>query len=108
MLYLCAHSKESGDNGSSIEIKNNRFARMVCSKGEVSNYEGRGGFGCAGPPAGNYFDDGEGSGGYFPRGGFFGVIAEGEGIYNRGLGWEGNYWDNNLEAQPEQAFCPRC
>jgi hypothetical protein len=36
------------------------------------------------------------------------VIAEGEGIYNRGLGWEGNYWDNNLEAQPEQAFCPRC
>ena len=47
-------------------------------------------------------------GGYYPRGGFFGVIYEGVPIFNRGSGWEHNYWDNNLEAQPEQSRCPKC
>ena len=108
MFYFCQHN--SGNNGSSIEIKNNRFARMVCTKREISDVQGRGGHECEGSPneLTNYFDAGEGSGGYFPRGGFFGVVSEVEGIYNRGTGWEGNYWDNNLEAQPEQAYCPRC
>ncbi len=105
MFYFCAHS--DGNEGSTIDIKNNRFARMVCAKAEESNYEDRGGFGCTGNPKG-YFEDGEGSGGYFPRGGFFGVVDEGEGLYERGVGWEGNYWDDNLEAQPEHAYCPNC
>jgi hypothetical protein len=94
MFYFCAHS--SGAGSSSIDIKNNRFARMVCTKKEISNFEGRGGFGCG--PEGSYFSYGEGSGGYFPRGGFFGLVYEGEGIYNKGAGWEGNYWDNNLAS----------
>jgi hypothetical protein len=92
MFYFCAHS--SGAGSSSIDIKDNRFARMVCTKKEISNFEGRGGYGCG--PEGAYFSYGEGSGGYFPRGGFFGIVYEGEGIYNKGAGWEGNYWDNNL------------
>jgi hypothetical protein len=94
MFYFCAHS--SGAGSSSIDIKNNRFARMVCTKKEISNFEGRGGFGCG--PEGAYFSYGEGSGGYFPRGGFFGLVYEGEGVYNKGAGWEGNYWDNNLAS----------
>jgi hypothetical protein len=94
MLYLCTHSTGAGT--SSIDIKHNRFARMVCAKRKIANEEGRGGYGCA--PAGSYFAYGEGSGGYFPRGGFFGTVYEGEGIYNKGAGWEGNYWDNDLQA----------
>jgi hypothetical protein len=105
MFYLCAHS--SGRGASSIDIKNNRFARLICTKREVDNYGGRGGFGCEGSHGG-YFESGEGSGGYFPRGGFFGAVAEAEGLYDRGAGWEGNYWDNNLEPQPEQGFCSKC
>ncbi|HEY3758592.1 MAG TPA: hypothetical protein VGL37_02435 [Solirubrobacteraceae bacterium] len=94
MFYFCAHS--SGAGSSSIDIKNNRFARDICTKKEISNYEGRGGYGCG--PEGAYFSYGEGSGGYFPRGGFFGVVYEGEGVYNKGAGWEGNFWDNNLAS----------
>jgi hypothetical protein len=94
MFYFCAHS--SGAGSSSIDIKDNRFARMTCTKKEISNFEGRGGFGCG--PEGSYFSYGEGSGGYFPRGGFFGLVYEGEGVYNKGAGWEGNYWDNNLAS----------
>ncbi len=104
LFYFCTHS--TGAGSSSIEVKNNRFARMVCTKKEVENYEGRGGFGCQ--PEGTYFTYGEGTGGYFPRGGFFGAVSEEEGIYNRGAGWEKNVWDNNLEEQPEQAYCPKC
>jgi hypothetical protein len=101
MFYFCQHN--SGNDASGIEIKNNRFARMVCTKREISDVQNRGGHECEGSPSElvNYFDAGEGSGGYYPHGGFFGVVSEGEGIYNRGAGWEGNYWDNNLEAQPE-------
>jgi hypothetical protein len=97
MFYFCAHSTSVGSSG--IDIKDNRFARMACAKQEIENYEERGGFGC-GPevPEGSYFSYGEGSGGYFPRGGFFGIVYEGEGIYDNGAGWEGNYWDNNLQA----------
>jgi hypothetical protein len=96
-FYLCAHS--TGDGTSSIDIKDNRFARMVCAKAEIANYEERGGFGC-GPevPEGSYFYYGEGSGGYFPRGGFFGTVYEGEGNYDGSAGWGGNYWDNDLQA----------
>jgi hypothetical protein len=94
MFYLCAHS--TGAGSSSIDIKDNRFARMVCTKKEIENYEGRGGFGCG--PEGSFFSYGEGAGGYFPRGGFFGLVYEGEGVYNKGAGWEGNYWDNNLAS----------
>ena len=104
LFYFCTHS--TGAGSSSIEVKNNHFARMVCTKKEVENYEGRGGFGCQ--PEGTYFTDGEGTGGYFPRGGFFGAVSEEEGIYNRGAGWEKNVWDDNLEEQPEQAYCPKC
>jgi hypothetical protein len=97
VLYLCAHSTAPGS--SSIDIKDNRFARMVCAKAEIENYEERGGFGC-GPeiPGGSYFYYGAGSGGYFPRGGFFGTVYEDEGVYADGAGWEGNYWDNDLQA----------
>ncbi len=105
MLYFCQNT--SGDENSSIEIKNNRFARRVCTTKEISNWEGRGGYGCA-PEGGGYFAYGAGTGAYFPRGGFFGVLKESEGLYNRGTGWEGNFWDDNLEHQPEQANCPRC
>jgi hypothetical protein len=105
MLYFCQQS--SGNAGSSIEIKDNRFARRICTSRELSNWEGRGGFGCE-PEGGGYFGYGDGTGGYFPRGGFFGVLKESEGIYNKGVGWEGNFWDNNLEEQPEQAYCPKC
>ena len=108
MLYFCAAS--SGNAGSSITIKNNRFARLVCSKGEGEDIELRGGFECTGEPneRTGYFDAGAGTGGYYPRGGFFGAVYEGEGIFNRGSGWENNYWDNNLETQAEEAYCPKC
>jgi hypothetical protein len=106
MFYFCAHA--TGAGSSSIDIKNNRFARMTCTHKEISDFEGRGGFGCEGS-RGGYFESGEGAGGYFPRGGFFGLVAEGEGMHDvHSVQWEGNYWDNNLEAQPEQAYCPNC
>ncbi len=103
MLYFCAHTSNAGS--SSIDIKDDRFARMVCAKTIISDLEGRGGHECSGEPSEriSYFDAGEGSGGFYPRGGFFGVVDEGEGLYNRGAGWEGNYWDNNLARQPEQS-----
>jgi len=105
MFYFCQNN--SGNENSSIEIRKNRFARRVCTIEELPNWEGRGGFGCA-PEGGGYFGYGKGEGAYFPRGGFFGVLKESEGLFNRGAGWEGNFWDNNLEKQPEQAHCPRC
>jgi hypothetical protein len=105
MLYFCQQS--SGNGGSSIDIEGDRFVRRVCAAGEKPDWEGRGGFGCE-PEGGGYFAYGRGSGGYFPRGGFFGALDEGEGIFDRGAGWRGNFWDDNLESQPEQAFCPRC
>ena len=108
MLYFCQNT--SGNSNSSVEIKNNRFARRVCVKGETVDVEGRGGYECTGKPSESesYFDAGEGSGGYFPRGGFFGAMKESEGLFDRGTGWEGNLWDNNLEVQPEQTYCPKC
>jgi hypothetical protein len=96
MFYLCTHSTSAGS--SSIDIKGNRFARIVCTKRKIANYEGRGGSGCS--PEGSYFSYGEGAGGYFPQGGFFGLVYEGEGVYNGGAGWEGNYWDNDLQRAP--------
>jgi hypothetical protein len=96
MFYLCTHS--TGAGSSSIAIKDNRFARILCAKKKIEDYEGRGGFGCS--PEGSYFSYGEGTGGYFPRGGFFGLVYEGEGIYDSGAGWEGNYWDNDLQRAP--------
>ena len=105
MLYFCYDS--SGNSSSSIEIKNDRFARRVCTVKELADWEGRGGFGCS-PEGGGYFAYGEGTDGYFPRGGFFGAVYEDEGIFNKGVGWEDNYWDNNLEEQPEEAFCLLC
>jgi hypothetical protein len=71
------------------------------------NYQGQGGFGCALEESG-YFSSGVGTGGYFPRGGFFGVVKESEGLFNREVGWEGNFWDDTLEEQPAQAYCPTC
>jgi hypothetical protein len=108
VFYFCAHT--SSNAGSTIDIKDNRFARLVCKKAEIEDVQRRGGHECSGTPneSASYFDAGEGSGGYFPRGGFFGVVDEGEGLYDQGSGWEGNYWDNNLEAQPEKAYCPKC
>ena len=108
MLYFCQQS--SGNAGSSIEIKNNRFARRTCTTNEILDVQGRGGYECAGKPneAENYFAAGAGTGSYFPRGGFFGVLKESEGLYNRGAGWVGNFWDDNLEEQPEQAYCLEC
>jgi len=105
-FYFCAHA--TGAGSSSIDIKNNRFARLICTHKEISDYEGLGGFGCTGSHGG-YFESGEGSGGFFPRGGFFGLVYEGEGLHDvQSVEWEGNYWDNNLEAQPEKAYCPKC
>ena len=109
MLYICSNSNNT-NNGSTINIKNNRFARMLCSTSERTDAESRGGFECAGEPSEliSYFDAGQGSGGYYPRGGFFGAVYEGVSIFNRGTGWEHNYWDNNLEEQPEETYCPKC
>ena len=35
-------------------------------------------------------------------------MKESEGLFNRGTGWEGNFWDNNLEQQLEETYCPKC
>ena len=50
VFYFCAHS--TGAGSSSIEIKDDRFARQQCTKKEIEDYETRGGFGCA--PEGGY------------------------------------------------------
>ena len=109
LFYICANNNGTGSS-SAINIRQNRFARLVCTKGQVGDVEGRGGHECSGEPSErvSYFHAGKGSGGYYPRGGFFGVIYEGVPIFNRGSGWEHNYWDNNLEEQPEQSHCPKC
>ena len=108
MFGICGHT--TGAGSSTLVVKNNRFARRVCTKSVIADVEGRGGHECSGEPSEriSYFDAGEGSGGYFPEGGFFGVFSEGEGFYPSAIIWNGNYWDNNLEEQPEQTFCPKC
>ena len=106
MLYFCVNTKD--DAGSSINIRNNRFARLVCAKGEHEDVELRGGGECTGAPneRTSYFNAGAGSGGYYPRGGFFGVVYKGEGIFNQGTRWENNYWDNNHKALPGGSVAP--
>jgi hypothetical protein len=93
-LQFCQHS--TGNGGASDLIKDNRFARRVCSGSVVSDVQRRGGFECSGSPneSISYFDAGAGRDGYFPRVGFFGLVRE-ENLY--GLAWEGNYWDDNLQ-----------
>jgi hypothetical protein len=83
-----------GGAGTTFEVKDDRFARKVCTKAIISDVEGRGGHECSGEPSEkvNWYDSGEGSGGYFPYGGFFGLT---DGSFSK---WEGNYWDDNLEA----------
>jgi hypothetical protein len=107
MLYFCVNT--SGDAGSSNTIKNNRFARMVCVKGEREDVQLRGGFECRGEPNERlgYFNAGTGSGGYYPRGGFFGAVYEGEGVFSQGTRWENNYWDNNHRMQPFGSGAPQ-
>jgi Collagen triple helix repeat (20 copies) len=82
--------------GSSFEVVNNRFARKVCTKAIINDVEARGGHECSGEPGEkvNWYDSGEGSGGFFPYGGFFGLT---DGSFSK---WEGNYWDDNLEHIP--------
>jgi hypothetical protein len=91
------HTLEICDVESGVEIKNDRFARKICTKAQILDVQGRGGYECSGAPSENvnYFDAGEGTGAYYPRGGFFGVVAGGKNVH-----WEGNYWDDNLEPQP--------
>jgi hypothetical protein len=105
MFYFCTHASSIGK--STIEIKNNRFARRVCSKAAISDVQGRGGWECSGKPneAENYLDGGEGTGAFYPRGGFFGVASESPETFpaHGGAGWEGNYWDDDLTAQADEA-----
>jgi hypothetical protein len=83
--------------GGKAEIKDNRFARRVCTKGIIGNWEGRGGYGCA-PEGDGYYGTGEGTDGYWPYGGFFELI----GYQNvTSVVWEGNYWDDNLTPVKE-------
>ncbi len=104
MFYFCTHASSIGK--STIEIKDNRFARRVCTKAIIEDVEGRGGWECSGKPneEQNYLDAGEGTGAYYPHGGFFGVASESPETFpsNGGAGWEGNYWDDNLEAQGDE------
>jgi hypothetical protein len=104
MFYFCTHASSIGK--STIEIKDNRFARRICAKATIEDVQGRGGWECSGKPneEENYFDAGEGTGGYYPHGGFFGVASESPETFpsHGGAGWEGNYWDNNLAPQADE------
>ncbi len=104
MFYFCTHASSIGK--STIEIKDNRFARRTCTKAIIEDVEGRGGWECSGKPneEESYFDAGEGAGGYYPRGGFFGVASESPETFPSygGTGWEGNYWDDDLQAQADE------
>jgi hypothetical protein len=90
--------------GSHFEVVDNRFARKVCTKAIIPDVEARGGHECSGEPGEkvNFYDSGEGSGGYYPYGGFFGLetASGGGGSFSR---WEGNYWDDNLQPARESA-----
>jgi hypothetical protein len=82
MLYPCGNASSVGT--STMTIQDNRFARMRCTKREYQN--GEGGWEC---------EKGEGTGGFWPRGGFFHTAAY---IFTgAGQVWEGNFWDDNLE-----------
>ncbi len=104
MFYFCTHASSIGK--STIEIKDNRFARRTCTKAMIEDVEGRGGWECSGKPneEENYFDAGTGTGAYYPRGGFFGVASESPETFpsHGGAGWEGNYWDDDLQAQADE------
>ena len=104
MFYFCTHASSIGS--STIEIKDNRFARRICTKATIEDVQGRGGWECSGTPneETNYYDAGEGTGGYYPRGGFFGVASESPETFpsHGGAGWEGNYWDDSLAAQGDE------
>jgi hypothetical protein len=83
-FYFCTHSTSVGS--STIDIANNRFARCVTAEEYVAV---TGGYKCTG---------GSDAHGYWPRGGYFGVV----GTHYAGSGqvWEKNIWDNNLETVP--------
>jgi hypothetical protein len=104
VAYWCVHSTGSGPGA--VVYRNDRIGRRVCSGLVVTNYQGRGGVGCS-PEQPGYFYYGEGTGAYFPLGGFFGLLLEGaipyEGIRAVKSTWEGNYWDDNLAPVRESA-----
>ena len=82
LLYFCTHSTSAGS--STIEIRNNRVARCATAEEYVSD---TGGYQCRG---------GSDAHGYWPRGGYFGVV----GTHYTGSGqvWEQNVWDNDLQT----------
>jgi hypothetical protein len=79
---------ESG--GSSFQAIGNRIARRVCTKGIEHGSSGE--YTCLG--TGTY---GEGTDGYWPFSGAYGLIT---GSVSK---WEGNYWDDNLQAVQKSA-----
>ena len=83
MFYFCTHSTSVGS--STIDIAHNRFGRCATPE-EYLNATG--GYRCRG---------GADAHGYWPRGGYFGVLGTG---YTGGSGqvWEGNFWDDNRET----------
>jgi len=96
----------TGVGTSKMDIKDNRFARMQCKKGNVmENFEGRGGTACEGKLDCDeeWCTGNDGSGGFWPKGGFFGLIYNGPTDYFTGTGqvWEGNYWDDDAEEIPQ-------
>ncbi len=88
MLYPCGNASSVGS--STMTIKNNRFARMKCAKKEhqiPAGEYGEGGWEC---------ENDEGTGGFWPRGGFFELDAY---LFTgANQTWEGNFWDNNLQT----------
>jgi hypothetical protein len=90
--------------GSHFEVIDNRFVRRLCANGtrHIGPGPGEGGKDCVGsspvgPVATLPSSYGEGSGGYWPYCGFYGLT---DGSFAK---WEGNYWDDNLESVRESA-----
>ena len=87
MILPCGHASSVGS--STATIKNNRFARCLGASEEYPR--GSGGAICTGVPLNT-----AGKGGYYPDGGYYARDAS---VYTgTGWVWEGNFWDNNLEA----------
>ncbi len=82
LFYFCANSTSVGSG--TVEIKNNRFARCA-TKGEY--VRATDGYRCK---------RGSDAHGYWPRGGYFGVV--GTHYTGRGQIWERNFWDDDLRT----------
>lgn len=94
VIYPCANAESAGG---SFTIKNNHIAR--CTGAPEATTREEEGIKVTGNICKGLVARASDEYGYFPKGGYFGVVTETGNVTTRV--WEKNVWDNNLETVAE-------